>query len=178
MASRRDLTSIHDISRAWTGIGSAIVSLWQQRKVSESFWTTLCILVYFTCISILHISSSAIMQFQTFNSIVVNMVQSTLAWPNLSVNLQDLNWVDIAPVIPVVTQLPDLSTEGLFGSTVYDTPLVTPTSLNATVGATTVHTNCGLLSNLSFNSTTFALNFTTSSLGSISTSVPSMCKFL
>lgn len=175
MTSRRDLTSIHVISRAWTGFGSAIISLVQQRKVSVSFWTTLWILVYFACISVLHIASSAVMQFQTFNSTVVNTVQSTSAWPSSSVNLQDLNWVDIVPLVPVVEQFPDLSTEGLFASTVYDTPLVTPASLNATVSATTVHASCGLLSNLSFDS---GLSSTVSPLGSINMAVWPMCKFL
>lgn len=124
------------------------------------------------------------MQFQTFNSTIVNTVQSTLAWPNSSVNLQDLNWVDIVPFVSIVNQFPDLSTEGLSTSTVYDIPseslaLVTPTSLNATVNATTIHASCGLLSNLSFNSTMDSLNATVSPLGTTLTmGVPSMCTYL
>ena len=118
------------------------------------------------------------MQFQTFNSTIVNTVQSTLAWPNSSVDLQYLNWVDIVPLVPIINQLPDLSTEGLFASTVYDIPSVTRTSLNATVNATTVHASCGLLSNLSFNSTESYLNATVSPLGTITVGVPPMCTYL
>ena len=120
------------------------------------------------------------MQFQTFNSTIVNTVQSTLAWPNSSVNLRDLNWVDIVPFVSIVNQFPDLSIEGLSTSTVYDIPsLVTPTSLYATVNATTVHASCGLLSNLSSDSTVNEyLNATVSSLGTLSMGVPSMCMYL
>ncbi|KAF8546560.1 hypothetical protein OG21DRAFT_1607730 [Imleria badia] len=49
-------------------------------------------------------------------------------------------------------QLPSLSTKGLLNSTVYDTPSVDSTSVNATVNATTIHANCGLLSNLTLGS--------------------------
>ena len=118
------------------------------------------------------------MQFQTFNSTIVNVVQSTLAWPNSSVNLQDLNWVDIAPLVPTVNQFPDLSTEGLFASTVYDIPAVTPTALTATVNATTVHASCGFLSNLSFDPAMLSINASVSPLGTITVGVPFMCTYL
>ncbi|KAF8136907.1 hypothetical protein EV363DRAFT_1155909 [Boletus edulis] len=164
MASRRDLTSVHDISRAWTGVGSAVISLSQQRKGPASFWMTLWTTVYLACVSVLHISSSAVMEFQAFNGTTANMVQSTLAWPSPSVSLQDLNWTDITPLVTVVEKLPDLSTEGLFFNTVYDRPTATSESFYATVNATTVDARCGLLSNISYNSEKKSAIFTPSPL--------------
>ncbi|KAF8434493.1 hypothetical protein L210DRAFT_3506559 [Boletus edulis BED1] len=143
MTSRRDLTSVHDISRAWTGVGSAVISLSQQRKGPVSFWMTLWTTVYLACVSVLHISSSAVMEFQAFNGTTANMVQSTLAWPSPSVSLQDLNWTNITPLVTIVEKLPDLSTEGLFFNTVYDRPLATSESFYAIVNATAVDARCG-----------------------------------
>lgn len=174
MTSRQDLTFVHDMSCAWAGVGSAVISLSQQRKAAVAFWMTLCIVIYFGCISILHISSSTLMEFQTFNSTVATLVPSTLAWPDSSISLQDLNWANIIPLISVVNNLPDLSTKGLFSNTVYDIPSVTPESLYATVNATAIDAQCGLLSNLSYAGS--SINFILPSMGSQQMHINAMCK--
>ncbi|KAF8547518.1 hypothetical protein OG21DRAFT_909496 [Imleria badia] len=133
---------------------------------------TFCITIYFGCISILHISSSALMDFQTLNSTVVNQVPSTLAWPDSSVTLQDLNWTTIIPLVSVINSLSDLSTNGLFSNTVYDTPSVTPESLYATVNATTIDAQCGLLPNLSYAGNSISFNLP--SMGPQQMQIPSM----
>ncbi|KAF8552335.1 hypothetical protein OG21DRAFT_151999 [Imleria badia] len=164
LASRHDLTSVHDTSCSWMGIGSAVIGLSQQRKIAVSLWMTLCIMVYFACISILHISSSAIMEFQTFDGTMTNLIQSPLAWPNSSVGLPDLNWTNIIPLVSVVEKIPNLSTKGLFSNTIYDTPSVTPESLYATVNATTINAQCGLVPNPPLLLNTTLNNVTTTSL--------------
>ena len=181
MTARSNLTSLHDMSCAWTGIGSAASSLLQQRRVRVSFWMTFCITVYLACISALHISSSSIMKFQTFNHTVVNMVQSTLAWPSPSVSLQDLNWTNITPLLTVIETLPTLSTTGLFSNTLYDIISTAPGSFNAAVNATTVNAYCGLLSNLSFwsNPSVSSINSSVFPTGTVTLiNVPTMCKSL
>lgn len=179
MTARSNLTSLHDMSCAWTGVGSAAFSLLQQRRVRVSFWMTFCITVYLACISTLHISSSSIMKFQTFNHTVVNMVQSTLAWPSPSVSLQDLNWTNITPLLTAIKTLPTLSTTGLLSNTLYDIISAAPGSFNATVNATTVNAYCGLLSNLSLWSESFSINSSVFPTGTVTlTDIPTMCRSL
>ncbi|KAG2344926.1 hypothetical protein BDR05DRAFT_989091 [Suillus weaverae] len=65
---RLKLTAIHDISGAWAGIGSALSSVWKQADIPASLWATTAVTAYLVCISVLHVTSSTLLQFQTFNS--------------------------------------------------------------------------------------------------------------
>ena len=121
---------------------------------------TLAVTTYYVCILVLHVSSTTIMQFEVFSSTRDNTAQSTLAWP-ASFDNNTYEWSVLSTLVPL-DQLPSLSTQGLVNNTVYDTPLVDSTSVNATVNATTIHANCGLLSNLSFHSNSGVLSLNAS----------------
>ena len=146
-----------DVSQAWTSMGSALFGVWQQTKVTAS----LAVTSYYLCISILHVPSTAVMQFQVFSSSKNNAVQSTLAWPSASAfSNTTYDWTG-------------LSTNGLVDSTVYDTPLV---SVNATVNATIIHADCGMLSNL-FLGSDLSLNATVPIVGLVTIfPVPTICE--
>ncbi|KIJ14602.1 hypothetical protein PAXINDRAFT_12700 [Paxillus involutus ATCC 200175] len=174
IARRQYLTAVHDVSSAWSGIGAAISAVWQQRRVASSTWMTIAVMIYFGCVSTLHIASSTIMQFTAFNSTSITSVQSSVAWPNPSVNLTGLNWVAAVSAVPSMNMLSDLSTYGLSNNTLYDTlTTADPLFVNATVNATSLQASCGLLSNLTYNvnpdinSTlpTHYVNFSVSGLG-------------
>ncbi|KAF9219704.1 hypothetical protein BS17DRAFT_769774 [Gyrodon lividus] len=171
LARRQKLTAIHDMRGAWSGIGAAINSLWQQTKVAASPSTILVILTYLGCISGLHIISSSVVQFQVFNNTVTSTIQSTLAWPAPSVNISNLEWISITPLAPMLPTLSELSLKGLTNNTLYDIPSVDYPFTEAIVNGTTVTAECGLLSNISaatsVNSAGF-LNVTVSGLGQIS----------
>lgn len=173
MMRKQSLTCVHDLSQAWTSIGSAFVGLWQQAKVAASLRTTLAITIYYVCILVLHVSSTTVMQFEVFSISKNNPVQSTLAWPTSFCNTT-YNWAELSPIVPL-DQLPSLSTKGLLNSTVYDTPSVDSTSVNATVNATTIYANCGLLSNLSLGSSFVSTVIPTLGLVNI-TGVPILCE--
>ncbi|KAF7378111.1 hypothetical protein MSAN_00235300 [Mycena sanguinolenta] len=64
------LTAIHDSISAWVGLGSALVTLWNQVAVPASVFGTLNIVGYLSCISILHISIPAILSVEVFNTTV------------------------------------------------------------------------------------------------------------
>ncbi|KAF9218274.1 hypothetical protein BS17DRAFT_836668 [Gyrodon lividus] len=168
LARRRKLTIIHDMRGAWSGIGAAINGLWQQTKVSASPSTTLVILTYLSCISGLHIVSSSVIQFQVFNNTVTDTVQSRSTWPAPSVNISNLEWLDISLLVPMLPTLSTLSANGLTGSTLYDIPLVDHHYTMAMVNGTTVGADCSLLSNLSavtFVKSDDSLNVTVSGFG-------------
>ena len=173
MVRKQSLTRVHDVSQAWTSIGSALFGLWQQAKVAASLRTTLAITTYYLCISILHVSSTTVMQFEVFSSTKNSTVQSTVAWP-ASFGNNTYDWAKLSPIVPL-DQLHSLSTKELVDSTVYDTPSVDLTSVNATVNATTIHANCGLLSNLSLDSESELIpNSHGVGLGSVNANIPSM----
>ena len=151
MVRKQSLTRVHDVSQAWTSVGSALFGLWQQVKGATSLRMTIAITTYYLCISVLHITSTTVMQFEVFSSSKNNTMQSTLAWPaSSSLGNTTYEWTTLSAIVPL-DQLSSLSTNGLLNSTVYDTPLVDPTSVNATVNATTIHADCGLLSNFGSN---------------------------
>lgn len=148
------VTAVHDVSQAWTGIGAAVHTLWQQTKTTSSFWTLLGIAIYLACVSVLHITSTTILQFTAFNITSTISVQSTVTWPNSSV-LTNGTWVGPSQIVPPSTLLANLETVGLLNNTVYDIINTTdPTLTTAIVNSTSIQSSCGLLSNL----TTFTLD--------------------
>ncbi|KAG9318060.1 hypothetical protein JVU11DRAFT_124 [Chiua virens] len=158
VSERRKLTTVHDVSGAWNGIGAAILILWQQRKVPSSPWQVFAVVTYLTSILVLHIASSSIIQWQaTDNNILVGVIPSDLALPSSSVNISQLGWSEISPVACSTGQDSNLSTYGLSNSTVYDIPQVPENvALSETiVNATTFSTECGLVPNLRFLSNQF-----------------------
>ena len=145
------LTAVHDIAQAWTGIGAAIYAVWKQTRVASSTWTLLGVVSYLACVSTLHIASTAIMQFTAFNSSSIITMQSAMAFPNGTV-LANQTWQNTFSVIPPSSFLSSIQTIGLSNNTLYDIVTTTNPSLtNATVNATSLQANCGLLSNLTLN---------------------------
>ncbi|KAG1849494.1 hypothetical protein F4604DRAFT_1907438 [Suillus subluteus] len=160
LVRRQKLTAIHDISGAWTGLGSALSSVWQQIDIPASWWMTSAVTVYLASISVLHVTSSTLLQLQTFNNSVLTSVPTTLAWLNnisdatVSINGQTayyVNWAAITASLPVLNQLPGVVSVGLSNTTIYDTPKTNAILGNATVNATTITSRCGLLPNISYS---------------------------
>ncbi|KAF8121104.1 hypothetical protein EV363DRAFT_1187281 [Boletus edulis] len=146
MSQPRKLTAIHDISGAWNGIGAAINTLWQQTKVMSAPSMIFFTLAYLGAISGLHIVSSSVIQFEAFNNTVAVVVPSTMAWPSPSVNLSDLTWGTIVPLVTLWPLLP--TAKGLSGSTLYDVPSSDFIYTGALVNATNITAECGLLPNV------------------------------
>ncbi|KAF8557944.1 hypothetical protein OG21DRAFT_1494264 [Imleria badia] len=150
LSRSQKLTATHDVSGAWAGIGAATATLWQQTKIAASTRATLLVFLYLSCISILHVASPTIMEFQPYNATSTTAVPSNATWPGPSVNLTTLNMAAVGQLVPLMSSLSGLSTDGLINSTLYDTFSKTPQMVNATVNATAVRANCGLLPNLTY----------------------------
>ncbi|KAG1853197.1 hypothetical protein DFJ58DRAFT_745974 [Suillus subalutaceus] len=150
LARRQKLTVIHDISGAWAGLGSALSSIWRQIKIPASWWAVSAVTAYLASISVLHITSSTLLQFQTFNTSTKTPVLTTQAWPTdwASLNTVVANWAPIVASLPVVSQLPGLVSAGWSNNTVYDVPQTNSTTGSAAVNATTISSRCGLLPNI------------------------------
>ncbi|KAG1840624.1 hypothetical protein F4604DRAFT_1832186 [Suillus subluteus] len=157
LVRRLKLTTIHDISSAWAGLGSALSNVWKQIHIPASLWATTAVTTYLVCISVLHVTSSTLLQFQTFNSSMTTNVSTTLGWvdisdENITFN-QSLveNWGAITASLPVISQFPGLVSAGISNNTVYDIPQTSSVVGHATVNATTVTSSCGLLPNVTYS---------------------------
>ncbi|KAG2125723.1 hypothetical protein DEU56DRAFT_563625 [Suillus clintonianus] len=151
LVRRQKLTTIHDVSGAWEGLGSALNSVWRQFDISSSWWMVSAVTAYLACISVLHVTSSTLLQIQMFNASMTNSVPTTLAWLNDLSNSSVVHWEAITSSLQIFNQLPGLVTEGLSNTTVYDIPHTNAVAGYATVNATTITSHCGLLPNISYS---------------------------
>ncbi|OAX34709.1 hypothetical protein K503DRAFT_803379 [Rhizopogon vinicolor AM-OR11-026] len=122
LVRRLKLTSIHDIS------------------------------AYLACLSVLHVTSSTLLQFQAFNSTISTSVPTALGWrDDLYLDFGEAaNWAIITASLPVVNRLPGPVSAGLSNATIYDVPKTSSMVGNATVNATTIFSHCGLLPNVTY----------------------------
>ncbi|KAG6374787.1 hypothetical protein JVT61DRAFT_4165 [Boletus reticuloceps] len=107
---------------------------------------------------LLHIGSSSIVQWQVFNSTPVDILISDLAFPGNAVNMSQLQWEEIFPVLQSISLDAGMSTYGLSNNTLYDMPRVPTVNgsfLEASVNATTLRVQCGLVPNLTIGMTPF-----------------------
>ncbi|KAH7906630.1 hypothetical protein BJ138DRAFT_1182988 [Hygrophoropsis aurantiaca] len=140
------VTTLHDISGAWAGLGSALNGLWNQFRLPSSPLSILSVAAYLICITTLHITSSSIMQFQNFENMVRAPVETTLGWPHAaSVDVDDMDWTTITSVGPFVGHLSGIASAGAANGTVYDILSANTGTGNATVNATSVMARCALL---------------------------------
>ncbi|KAG2110035.1 hypothetical protein BD769DRAFT_1365273 [Suillus cothurnatus] len=146
LVRRLKLTTIHDISGAWTGLGSALSGVWKQTRTPASLWATTAVTTYLICVSVLHITSSTLLQLQTFNSSITTNVSTMLGWINMT-NIQ--NPVALASSLTAISLFPGLLSTGISNNTVYDTLQTSPVG-HATVNATTITSSCGLLPNVTY----------------------------
>ncbi|KAG2344185.1 hypothetical protein BDR05DRAFT_999340 [Suillus weaverae] len=154
LVRRLKLTAIHDISGAWGGLGSALSSVWQQTDIPASWWTTSAVAAYLAGITVLHVTSSTLLQFQTFNTSMTTSVPTTLGWLDDSSYSSSTNLGLITPSLPIVNQLTGLVSAGLSNTTLYDTLKTNTIAGNATVNATTVTSTCGLIPNVTYSANT------------------------
>jgi hypothetical protein len=127
---------------------------------------TSAVAIYLACISVLHVVSSTLVQFQTFNTTMTTSVPTALGWQDNSLansSTWNVNWGAITASLPVVNQLPGLVSAGLSNTTIYDTPQTISIAGNATVNATIITSHCGLLPNV-----TYSVNTSTASVLSTS----------
>jgi hypothetical protein len=78
--SYQPLTVTHNRLSTWTGLGSALATLWNESSIPVSVSGTLNIIGYLACISVLHITMPAILSVETFNT-TAPLLANTLGIP-------------------------------------------------------------------------------------------------
>jgi len=149
----QNLTILHDVVNAWSGLCSALWSLWKQSSTTGSLWWITSITAYLGCAFALQVASSSILQLQAFTT-TSNMSVTTLShWPGQRVELNKLQWQLISAVVPSLSQFVSSSNAGLRGATLYDIVQAGGATGNTTVEATTFRTECGLVRNSEYSYT-------------------------
>ncbi|KAF8841050.1 hypothetical protein BDN67DRAFT_577113 [Paxillus ammoniavirescens] len=142
---RQTLTALHDKSVAWGGLGASILSLWRQVSVPTAVHGTLCVVLYLVSISILHVSSSSLIDVETYDTNVPSKVRTILGLPNMTAveaEYDDESWDNAGAVASALGQLPASFNHGLVNSTIYDILLETTGVGNTTLNATTFTAKC------------------------------------
>ncbi|KAJ7046012.1 hypothetical protein C8F04DRAFT_1024417, partial [Mycena alexandri] len=165
LTRRQTLTETHDIASAWGGIGAAILSIWQQRKVTSSIAAVLSVFFYLGCILVLHVTTPALFSVETFNATRFIQVGTqglpAYDWPDeLSHRDSDVDSL-LDHILATLSDYAMGSLEffpcvvdsvvapGLSGGTLYDAPdLGTLSGMgDVTVNATGFNISCGYLDN-------------------------------
>ncbi|KAK6981148.1 hypothetical protein R3P38DRAFT_2746115 [Favolaschia claudopus] len=152
------LTTIHDTSAAWSGIGSAIMHIWKQCVVRASPISVLVVFSYLACIMGLQTTIPALFSLQSFNeTLTLGLVTKGLPIYNASAfpvgsgdNSTLLNNLEVYlnNVLSAVALAPDDSAApGLSGGTLYDILNPNPGDGEATVDAISVNVTCRYVNN-------------------------------
>ncbi|KAH7920674.1 hypothetical protein BV22DRAFT_785661 [Leucogyrophana mollusca] len=144
------LTATHDQSNAWTGFGAALMSLWSQTRLSAATFGVSSVALYLLSISVLHVSSSSLINVETFNATYPTTVATVLGMPSdmESIFTSDYDWYDATAVASMVGQLTELTTVGVTNATLYDTLSNTAGIGLASVTSTTLLATCRSLPNI------------------------------
>ncbi|KIO06618.1 hypothetical protein M404DRAFT_437119 [Pisolithus tinctorius Marx 270] len=159
LALRRDLlqcqtlTATHDKSGAWNGLGAAVNTLRDQCEVSAAPRGVFLVTLYLGGITILHVTSGALLSLVPFDNTHVENVPTQYGMLNLvDLPLNSSSWNTATALIRSISGYPQLDTTGLKGATLYETLSKSSERLgfgNATVAAVTFGAQCYSLSNIS-----------------------------
>lgn len=161
---RQTLTAIHDQQSAWNGLGSALLSLYQQFDIATSVMGVVSITFYLACLSVLHITTPAMLSLEPFNQTIQTNVSTTLGLPapdmyvispyhainSWIIAYHSLNdYISLgSQILPFMGRFSQISTIGLHGNTIYDILDNNHGIGNVTVNSTTFDVSCGILPNL------------------------------
>ncbi|KAF8840656.1 hypothetical protein BDN67DRAFT_627201 [Paxillus ammoniavirescens] len=149
LMQRQTLTATHDKLGAWTGLGAALLAIWGQMNITSAFWGVLTVMLYLGGIAVLHVTSSSLLNLETFNDTSPSTSQTIVGMPNLTdIFVTSNDWSSSTAVASVVGQLSELSSIGVTNGTVYDTLMDTAGLGNASVNATTFGSSCFTLPNI------------------------------
>ncbi|KAJ7091742.1 hypothetical protein C8R44DRAFT_750382 [Mycena epipterygia] len=149
LSTRRDLqahqtlTVTHDNAAAWTGLGSAVVYIWNQKDIPASIVGVVSVFLYLGNIMVLHITTPALFSLQTFNSSRQVFVPTEgLPTINQSFGFNDITFFTTGSLyyLPYIDGSQSI---GLQEGTLYDVPKPNAGVKNVEVGATGFSITCG-----------------------------------
>ncbi|KAJ7153312.1 hypothetical protein C8R46DRAFT_1357193 [Mycena filopes] len=152
LAMRRNLlinqtvTATHDNISAWTGLGAALLGLWNQKSIPASVLGTLSVFLYLLNIAVLHITTPSLLSLQTFTDSLPTNVK-TSGVPEFDAGN---NSTDLARYIPsLLGTMPDKMNNsdklGLLNGTLYEILDSSYSAPDTTVAAVGFNITCQYL---------------------------------
>ncbi|KAJ7347792.1 hypothetical protein DFH08DRAFT_1001065 [Mycena albidolilacea] len=134
---------------AWSGLGSALATVYQQLSIPASVKKSLLILGYLTTIWFLHLTTPLLFSVELYNSVIMSTV-STQGLPELN---HSASMNDTVPVVirdldflPWIGNLQESETPGLFNGSLHDTlESLAPQGMPTQVPAAGFNISCGYL---------------------------------
>ncbi|KAJ7488819.1 hypothetical protein FB451DRAFT_678936 [Mycena latifolia] len=149
LCNKQTLTSTHDNHLSWSGSGSALFTLYKQFRLPASVLGPFIIFCYLCTVSVLHVTTSALLTVESFNISVPSTVPTTgfPEWPGSDHN-ETISFIDQMVVfLPWIGNLEESKTLGLFNGSLYEVLSTTnPEYGNTTVSAVGFNITCGYLS--------------------------------
>ncbi|KAI6010600.1 hypothetical protein EDC04DRAFT_3145921 [Pisolithus marmoratus] len=143
------LTATHDTTGAWSGLGAALSTVWDQTKLKAAARGVFLVTLYLAGIAVLHITSSSLMSLVPFNNTEVAYVTTQYEMLNLADLPINSYWTTATALIRSVTGYPAIQTIGLQNATLFET-LPTGSGYGPTqVKAVTFSAQCYSLYNVS-----------------------------
>ncbi|KAJ7019086.1 hypothetical protein C8F04DRAFT_353328 [Mycena alexandri] len=142
------LTATHDQVSAWAGIGSAAITLSKQVTSPSSVLRIFAISLYLSTVSILHVTTPALVSVESFNVTITTSVQTRgiPEFPDPRDNSTLLFFQNTGVILPWITQLNGLIRLGLSNGSLYDVMTdAYPGSVTAQVPAIGFDITCGYL---------------------------------
>lgn len=80
-AKAQTVTASPDEYRAWSGVGSALVTTWDQVHLPSSVVGAISVALYLVCVSILHISTSSMFNLEVVDLPNQQTISTTVGLP-------------------------------------------------------------------------------------------------
>ncbi|KAJ7467499.1 hypothetical protein FB451DRAFT_1258708, partial [Mycena latifolia] len=141
------ITATHDKLSSWTGIGSSLSTLYNQIALPASVLPAFYITGYLLALSVLHVTTPALLSIETFNftsSMGVGM-QGGPQW-NDSRHNTTLTYVQyVGEFLPWIRNLNESQTPGLFNGSLYDVSTEFIPGGTADISAVGFNITCGYI---------------------------------
>ncbi|KAF7330599.1 hypothetical protein MSAN_02460100 [Mycena sanguinolenta] len=118
------LTAIHDSTMAWSGLGSALTTVYQQLSIPASIKRSLLILAYLTTIWLIHLTTPLLFSVESYSSAIMLTVPTQgLPELNNSASMNETTQIFFKDLdfLPWIGNLQESETLGLFNGSLYDT---------------------------------------------------------
>ncbi|KAF9467097.1 hypothetical protein BDZ94DRAFT_1318907 [Collybia nuda] len=142
LSIKQTLTATHDKAAAWTGLGSALSSLWSQMTVTASVGGVITITLYLASAAVLKVSTPSLFSVMSFNMSMPMKIQTETGSPFVMVP-HDMTFATKTSVLQYMSLIP---TPGLFANVLFDVPIDNDGIGHADVTTSTIDVRCGALS--------------------------------
>ncbi|KAJ7190090.1 hypothetical protein GGX14DRAFT_580122 [Mycena pura] len=146
------LTATHDNAAAWTGVGSSLWQLWNQRKTPSSIWGVLTAFLYLGNIMAFNVTTPSLFYLEAFNASRSVQIETKglPAYNSSDTSVEDM-WDYAGVSLYSLPSIANTENPGLHDGTLYEVLETNEGVGNSTVSATGFNITCGSLTTRDFD---------------------------